>query len=253
MPPKTDDEGPLVHFEKAIKLVELLLEHNGCRTDEVAELANLSQSTVDIYLQKLESMGFLLQEQGIYEVGLSFLDYGTQVRSQYAILEAAQAELERLAEETGEVAWLVIEERGQAVYLDFAVGDNGVRTRGRIGKRTHLHYIAAGKAILAHLPKRRVPEIINKHGLPTRTEHTIADSGALFDELQTIQEQGYAVNENEEIKGVRAIGAPVCVDEDVQGAISVAGPITRMNRTDDPIKEMVQDASNVIEVKMVHN
>lgn len=128
-----------------------------------------------------------------------------------------------LAQESSLAAWLVVEEHGRAVYLDRVMSDEAVRTYGRISKRTDLHGPATGKAILAHLPDSRVADIVDSYGLPARTDHTITEEAALFEELATVREQGYATSEHEVALGVRSVAAPVRHRGTVLGAVSVSG------------------------------
>ncbi|AHG02040.1 hypothetical protein HALLA_01690 (plasmid) [Halostagnicola larsenii XH-48] len=91
--------------------------------------------------------------------------------------------LQRLAEDTGETVWFLIEEYGVGVYLEHAAGkathQNSTFHRGR----SYLDCHAGGKAILAHLLAERVTVIIDTHGLPAMTENTITSRSALSDEL----------------------------------------------------------------------
>jgi len=47
--------------------------------------------------------------------------------------------------------------------------------------------------------------------------------------LETIKERGFSVNDQENLEGLKAIGAPIPgTDERVIGALSVSGPTHRM-------------------------
>ena len=122
-------------------------------------------------------------------------------------------------------AQFIVEEHGQRVYLYTEVGESSVQTGARVGKRGALHTSAAGKAILANLPESRVEEIIEQRGLEAGTENTISSREDLFEELERIREQGYALNNRETNIRVNAVGTAVMnADGTVLGALSVAGP-----------------------------
>ena len=107
--------------------------------------------------------------------------------------------------------------------------------------------------MLAHLPREEIEEIFDQYGLIRKTENTITDPEELFAELEDIRERGYAYNDEEEIEGLQAIGAPILDKSDrVLGALSVSGPVRRMNDSDyhDTIVEKVINAANVIEVNI---
>lgn len=109
------------------------------------------------------------------------------------------------------------------------------------------------EAILGFLPENRVHEILDQHGLPERTAKTITDRTTLFDELETIRERSYAYNDEEEVEGLRAVGAPVIDrDETVLGSLSVAGPTSQLKGApfNEELPKQVQRAANVIEMKI---
>lgn len=143
----------------------------------------------------LERDGYVIKEEETYRLGLRLLDLGGFARRYHRIYEIAKEEVASLAEETGEMANLVVEEKGKGVYLHRAHGLEAVRTDSYIGQRVHLHNTALGKAILAHLPETRVDEIIERHGMPSSTPSTITERDALFEELETVREEGVAFDD----------------------------------------------------------
>ena len=55
---------------------------------------------------------FVVKEGASYRVGIQFLEYGAYARSEMDIYGIAKPEIDRLAESTGELANLMIEEHG---------------------------------------------------------------------------------------------------------------------------------------------
>lgn len=214
----------------AFEIIEYIHEQDGAELGELTDQLDLAKSTIHGYLSTLESLEYLVKEGGRYHLSLKFLYHGTAARNSVSLSGLADATLTSLANKTSLVAWLVVEEHGRAVYLDRVVSDDAVRTYGRISKRTDLHGPASGKAILAHLPDSRVRDIVNRYGLPARTEHTITDEEALIEELSTIRQRGYAISEHEVALGVQSVAAPVHHGGRVLGAISVSG---MSNQVDD--------------------
>ena len=79
-----------------------------------------------------------------------------------------------------------------------------------------------GKAILANLPAEDRDHAIKNIELIAHTPNTILDSDALKAELEVTRTKGYAVNNEEFIPGLLAIGAPLMNFQtgEVIGAIS---------------------------------
>ena len=95
--------------------------------------------------------------------------------------------------------------------------------------------------------------IVDEYGLEEMTDNTITDRDALFDELDATRERGYSLNDQEEVEGVRAVGAPVRDRTGrVLGAVSVSGPVSRMQeeRFREDLPEKVKNTTNVIEANI---
>jgi DNA-binding IclR family transcriptional regulator len=207
----------------AFEIIEYIHDHGGADLDEMTDEFDLAKSTLHGYLSTLESLEYLVSDGGSYHLSLKFLSHGIAARNSVPVSGQADTILSALANKTGLVAWLVVEEHGRAVYLDQAVGDEVGQTYGRISKRTDLHGPAAGKAILAHLSDGKIDAIVDNYGLRGRTDYTISSEDELHEELSTIRRQGYATSKHEVALGVQSVAAPVHHEGSVLGAISVSG------------------------------
>ncbi|EMA27640.1 IclR family transcriptional regulator [Haloarcula japonica DSM 6131] len=159
-----------------------------------------------------------------------------------------------MAETTGEVANLGVKEGGQRVIVYQSEGSEAVYDNAPIGEFTNMHWTALGKAILAELPEDYVQKIVDQYGLPTATENTIAEFDQLLEELATIREQGFALEDEERRTGIRSIAVPLKVEENVVGAVSISGPKERFNdsRITNELLPALKDRTNVIEVKIAY-
>jgi DNA-binding IclR family transcriptional regulator len=238
--------------EKTLRIVEALKENEGGHVTRLAEQLGMSKSTVHNHLATLEENGYVVKDGDTYRLGLKFLDLGGYTRSQMKLFRIAKPKVKQMAEETGEVANLLTEENGMGVYLFRAKGEQAVDLDTYVGHRTHLHYTAQGKAILAHMPESRVQEIIETYGLPKATPNTITDPDELFAELEKIRERGYATHEEERLMGLRSIAAPIQPDNGVAcGSISISAPASRME--DEEITDIVASAANAIELNVKYS
>lgn len=216
--------------ETLFDVVESLRKLDGAGVTELADRLDVAKSTVHGHLTTLLDRGFVVKRGREYHLGLQFFEYGQYVRGQLDIFPSGMSAADRLERETGEMTWVVSHQNGKAIYVYGRGGDNDIDVNTILGTETHMHYNSGGKAILAHLSASAVDRIVDAHGLPARTENTITDRERLFEELERIREQGYALNLSEDLEGVHAVGVPLTVDGDVQGALCVAGPAHRMSR-----------------------
>lgn len=247
---------PKVKSAKTVfDLVEALVDLDGATVTELANEIDRPTSTVHDYLQTLDSEGYVVREGQGYHISARFLELGTKRRQQMPLYQTAKPELQRLASETGEHASLMTEENGLGVLLYTAKGEKAVKVNTFGGARSKLHMTGPGKSILAHLSEERRDEIFDEHGLTTRTDNTITSRELLKEELEQIREQGYATDDQEIFKGMRAVAAPVLrPDGQVLGSISVYGPVNRLDddRFTEHIPQNVLQAANVLQVNITY-
>lgn len=225
-----DDTEYVKTTETTFRIVELLQERDSARVGEIADAMDLSDSTVHRHLQTLQKYGYAVEDGGHYRLGLQFLSVGGPVRKRKREYKLAKEAVEELADKTEERVQFEVPEQGERVFLFTAVGDRAVHIHGDIGKRGALHTSAAGKAMLAAMPDSRVEDIIERKGLPRRTDNTITDPETLFAELEEIRETGIAFNREETHEGIRAVGANIALPSgELLGAISVSGPAHRLS------------------------
>ena len=253
--PDTDGTQELGSVRRAFEIIEYIDENDGLGVSELSKGMEIPKSTAHIYLKTLANTGFLVKDSGTYKLSLRFLELGGRVRKKEKLFEVAREEIEALSDRTGEVASVGVEENGQRVLLYKSEGQNAVYDKVPIGERTNLHWTALGKAILAFLPMEHVDVIINRHGLPKLTEQTITTREELLDELETIQDQGYSLEDEERRPGIQSIGVPIRPDgKSVVGSISLTGPKSKLGDEliEPGLLTEIRDVVNVVEIKYQH-
>lgn len=222
-------DNQIASVTKAFRVLQLLEEEDGLRVSELATELGTAKSTAHRYLQTLLAAEYIVNDDGVYRVGLRCLSHGIRARSRYEGYQLVRDKVEDLAQETGERVNFVVAEHGNAVCLSQALGERGVRLELSVGDRVPLHVISPGKAILATWDDERVNQYISECGLTGTTENTIADEASLWADIERIRERGFSQSRQEymgELNGVAAVidGA----DGDVLGAIGISGPAHRM-------------------------
>lgn len=239
-----------------INVLEGLKELNGATLTEVTNHLNVSKGTAYNHLSTLEANDIVVHEDDRYRLSPRFILIGEHVRHESPLYQFGKEKVDEIVRETGEYAQLMTEQHGLAIVVYLQRGEKAIGSDypTQMQKRPlYLHHTAAGKAILSRLPRERIDEIIRKHGLKERTDNTITSRERLLDELETVREQGYAYNREEEVEGLRAVGAPIVgPDDSVLGALSLSGPRSRLqgDRFRQELPETVVDAADVIEVNI---
>lgn len=249
----TDLPDPVKTTERSIEIMELIQEREGMELEDLAAETEMALSTVHRHLSTLTYHGFVVQSGSTYHVGLRFLDFGNFARQSLDYFDVAKEQADTLADETGEKIRLTTVETGMSVLLYRRMGDHPLRTAARVGKRQHLHQLAAGKAMLAEMAPDRVDEIVARRGLPAKTERTITDRDELFEKLETIHDRRYALNMGEAIPGLNAIGGAVHDENDYPvAALSISGPASRLSRDYlvDELSGLLLSAIDEVEINM---
>lgn len=250
----TTSPRTLKTVDMASAVLEGLVELNGAGVTELADHLGISKSTAYTYLKSLECQEFVSKRGDTYRLSYRFLLLGEYVRNDSLLYQFGHEEVNRIAEELGHYAHLVVEEYGRGVSIYEAKGKKAADyeyQETKLQQPSPLHVTASGKAILAHLHEERVDEIVEQHGLERWTDHTITEDAELRDELATVRKRGFAYNNEEEVEGFRAVAAPVCgTDDSVLGAATVSGPTSFLNEESMRTKlpEYVTKAATNIEV-----
>lgn len=252
---KDDEPRRIQSADRVCDILEHLRESGSTTVSKLADAIGLTTGTTHTYLATLETRGLVQKDDGEYRLGLELLPYGEHVRRQNDLYRVAKTDVSQLAHDSNATTHLMTEYDGRLVVLHEAFGENAIGTEFHSKKRerlqTHLHCTAAGKAILAHLPDYRVAEIVHTRGLISYTSTTITDIDELAAELETIRERGFALNDQERIQGIRAVGAPILYnDERVLGAVSLSGSASNWSgkRFQEDLPEEVMRVANAIEV-----
>lgn len=247
---------PIQAVETTCEILSVLHEIGEAGVSEIADELDLTVSTVHNHVNTLVQEELLVKTGSSYKISYRFLEYGAKKRSQSAIYQFGSDGVDQLAEETGELANLTVEEQGHGVHIYIRRGEQAVHLDTYIGMHVPLHCTASGKAILANLPDERVNKILNQRGLEGESPKTITDEAKLREELETVSERGYALDFGERLPGLRCVAAPIVTPNGgLRGAVSVSGPTSRMTdeRISESLPEKVTGVADTIAINMTYD
>lgn len=239
--------------QTVFRIIQTIFREDTVQLTALAEELGMAKSTMHRHLRTLEELGYVVEEDGFYRIGFKFLRLGEHTRTRIKPYHLAKRKVEELADKTDERAQFIVEEHGRAVYVFRETGKQAVQTDSEIGKRIPLHATAAGKAILAHLPQERVEEIVEVQGLEQLTPNTISSEDTLYNNLESIREKGFSINNGESTEGLRAIGVPVMYEEgSVLGALSVSAPAHRFEEEEleETVQRLILGTANELELNI---
>ncbi|WP_135822213.1 IclR family transcriptional regulator [Halostella litorea] len=231
----TDETRTFSTTETSFAVVHVIEDAGGATFAELRSRLDLSKSSLYYHLATLEKLGYVVKEDGTYQLGLRFLSHAERARRKEPAFDVVRSKARDLADEIPEEITFSTEENGRLVVVYHNIGGSAM-TDFKIGQYLHMHATANGKVLLAEMSDERIDEIIDRWGLPALTEQTITDRDELRAELDRIAEQGYAVNDEEQREGLRSVGAKITKpDGSVLGGLAVDGPTYRL--TDEQIEQ----------------
>ncbi|MCX8022009.1 MAG: IclR family transcriptional regulator [Syntrophorhabdaceae bacterium] len=197
---------------------------------------NLPKGTVHRLLTSLAYFGYIRQDAKTknYLLGLKLLELGNLITSPLDLRKIAEPYLKELAEKTKETVHMVVLDQYEVVYIEkieSEVGTGGLKMASRVGARNPAHSCAVGKVLLSYLTEEELDTFIEKKGLPQRTPNTIVSPIQLKEHLLLVRNQGYAIDDEENEKGIRCVAAPIFDDKGRPvSAISISGPSFRVTK-----------------------
>lgn len=222
---------------------------------ELSKRLQLHKNNVFRLLATLESRGYIEQNKATenYRLGLKSLELGQTFIKQMGLLRQAKPILEHLVEESNETAYVSIYKENHIVYLDVIESNLTVRVASRVGSRLPAYSTASGKIHMAYMSEEDLDDLISGMEFVQHTQATISDADTLRKELETVRENGYALDDEEMDPGVRCIAAPIRdYTRRIVGAISISGPSMRVTdeRINKDLVELITTSAQDLSVRL---
>jgi len=217
--------------KRALSILETLAQNSAdLGVSDLGRALGLSKSTVHRLLATLEEAGYVQSSSpGRYALGIKAFEVGSAVLNRMGLRKVALGPMQELADLTRETVNLALLDGLEIVYIDRIECSEPLRMDLQVGRRVPTHCSALGKAILAFLDPREFEDIMSRLSFPRYTARTITSGDALRRELAATREQGYSVDNEEYIEGIRCVAAPIFdYRSRPVAALSVAGPSVRL-------------------------
>jgi DNA-binding IclR family transcriptional regulator len=240
---------------KALNILEVLAEEEPPYTlTQLSRRLHLHVSTVHRLLVNLLRHGFVEEDPvaGGYQLSYRVLRMGLRVLDRLDFRRVAQPLLRELNHRTKETVHLAILQENRAISIEKFGSPQPVGLDARLGGVMPLHCTGVGKTLLAFQSDEVINQIVHVPGLARLTMHTITSPSHLRKELEHIREQGYALDQEEAVEGLRCVAGPVFDHNGhIVAAFSVAGPATRMTSARIPeVIELVRETSRQISYRL---
>lgn len=217
---------------KALGLLVLLGdEPRGASAAELSRRAELPFSTTYRLLGSLTRDGFVDYEPDgrRYHLGLRIFQLGQRVSNHHGFAGTALPILRRVTEETGEATILSVRDGNHHLTVNKVDGPQTFRVTSDPGHLGALHTTSVGKALVAFADDATRSQLIDELELEPLTEFSITDREAFRAEVELVRKRGYALMDEENELGMRAVAVPVFNSQGhAFAALATAVPVFRM-------------------------
>lgn len=219
----------ITSLEKGIKVLELLADQKALTVTEVAAGLGAHRATAHRFLATLRDLRYVEKnDHNKYELTFRILEMGEKVARRFEIRQEARKFMQELSSTYKETVNLGLWDGTQILNLDKIDSREILRIDAPLGSKTPAYCTALGKAILANLTREEFNDYMKRIRLVSHGPNTIVSKKKLRMELEKTRKRGYAVDNEELVKGLRCVAAPVFdLTGRVRFAMSVSYPSIR--------------------------
>jgi IclR family transcriptional regulator, KDG regulon repressor len=248
------DDVRLPSVDRTVDIIELLSVSNRALTlSEICRAIGIPKSSAHYLIQTLLSRGYLYRNRDgrTYSIGLRMPESFETSGAVRDLQAALRIELLEMAQVLGLTAVATIRKGAEAVIIE-KKNSPDKETKGNwgnwVGRHIDVHCTSQGKVHLAYLTESELADLLKERPLARFTPKTIRSIQSLRLHLATVRSDGFAINDEEHIIGVRGVAAPIFnhVGRAI-AAVGVTGSVKEMPRGQIPMiaRQVISKAAEV--------
>lgn len=178
---------------------------------EIAEITQLSKSSVQRIVHTLEMLGYVSKNPKTRQFTLTakIMDIGYNYLAADTLVDIANPFLAELSSNCGETVNLVEPSDLDMIYVARFTSHRFIPMHMPIGSRVPMYCSAVGRAYLSALDEETRHKMLEAMPLVRHTAHTIVDVEELKSMLLHARTAGYATNAEELYPGDMAVASPI--------------------------------------------
>jgi IclR family KDG regulon transcriptional repressor len=240
-------EFRLPSVDRAMNLFELLANaQRGLTLSELSRKLSIPKSTTHYLIHTLVTRGYI--QRGVdgrhYVLGLKFSNVASASMAELNLRTMATPYLRQMAARLNLTSTATVLRGAEGVIIARIESLQDTGGGAWIGRHVDLHCTAQGKALISTLTEEHLDRLFAGRELAHYTSKTISSLAALKINLTQVRANGFALNDEEQVFGLRAIGVPVI---DPIGAV-VASIAVRGSTAQIPPSRVPQIARDVMRV-----
>ncbi len=228
--------------KKAFKILYAISDaSSGLGISDLSKKLKIGKSTVHGITTALEELGVLVRDplQKRYTVGFSLLELCRTAYAKIDLKDLARKPMEKLMARVGETVFLGVLNGDHVTIVDMVESRNEMKITSPPGTRLPLLAGATGRVLLSQIEKVKAREMVQRKGLARYTSKTVIDQRQFLREIEKVKGQGYCVDDEEYIPGVRAVAAPLAFHSSPPAALWVVGFTSTLD--DQKVKAVIRE------------
>jgi DNA-binding IclR family transcriptional regulator len=224
--------------DKCFKILEFLAgSQSPMGISELSNKLNFNKSTVFNIIYTLADLEFLEWVPGNkVRLGIKLYALGREAGADSIIISRIHPYLETINQKTKLSVFLGLRSERKAVIVDKVDSSYDIMVSSEMGMKIPLTAGAGGQVLLSQLSETQIDKILQEDKLKKFTPSTEIDPRRFKNKVKKVQLEGFALDDEEYIEGIRALAIPLNVGRpDLQAAIWVVGLKSQV--TDEKIVE----------------
>jgi IclR family transcriptional regulator, pca regulon regulatory protein len=217
--PRRGRESPLFvgSLEKGLRVFQAFDDsHRALRLTEIAAATGLDKSAAQRFTHTLHELGYLRKDPKTkhYRLAPKVLELGFSYLRTDSLVERAMPYLLEANRRSEETVNLLELDGTDVIYVARVPGRHQITFDVVLGTELPAYCLAAGRAMLAHIPQDQARAVLDASHRVNYTPRTVTDPDAIMRLVGEARKAGYAI----------------CVEEYSPGEISIAAPVLDYGR-----------------------
>ena len=238
---------------KGVRILELLADKGELGVSAVAERIGYNRATCHRFLATFRDLGYVKKNQANqYQLTLRVLELGYKVANRLEIRQIARPYMLEISAAFHETINLGMLDGLDVLHIEKIDSPEVLRMDSPIGSRAPLYCTALGKAILANRNPEEIEAYLDAVTFHPQGPNCITSKEGLLEQLESVRQKGYAVDDEEFKAGLRCIAVPI-FDHTKRAdyAMSVSGFSLRMTyRVIEKIRDKLEDTGRRLSAHM---
>ncbi len=236
-------------IRRALEIIKLLIkEQEQLGVTDIAKTLDINKSTAFGILKALEEAGYIIKDPSSkkYTLGREMFELSKMIFKRTDLTTIARPFLEKLSELVDETVFLGVREVDKVKIVDVIEAKKDLKISSSIGTKLPIAAGAVGKLFFSLMKDEEILEFLDQNGFPQFTETSITDRERFLEEARKTRQNGYGIDLEEYIKGVRAVATLVRSGGYPVWAIWVVGFSSSM--TDQKVMDIVRHLRDVAQL-----